>query len=795
VALSKSQIAQLAYEAYCEIREQETTWKRANFNQPRGTKGKPDGDRLTNHRRWALEKDFDHDYSKKLAAPLGEQFVKLDEKDFKKVRKNIEQFRVLEQIELDPIFRDDYETDKQVREKFKSVALLPKHIADTWITANAKKSIGSRLAGISGTWKSLRPLVELKEGMAREIDGTQVYLREHQHDQGPAYKSVADMLKENYLHEIPTYQRWYEWDLENIETLATDLDSCDLKEADGVTPLFLGTILLQDGPTAANRKYVLDGQQRLITISLVCIWAAGLLEANGLNSFAQQIVKKFLGSYDEDTDIIKPKIKPDPRDQAAYLQLLQGVTTSEWEVEDWNTKLDSNANSQLFKQLENIDQVFGPSVHSAGLLFDLKGLSLILLTLLQVCHVCRFVLANRDDPFDTFQRLNHRGKRLENADLLRSIVLKKCKTPTKREGFYRNNWMRFESRVGESSEKEKSQYSKSKLDRFFTCYARSRVRSTKKTRSVDALTGYWKDRTADDITTDLREFLEIYKTSVDFDVADINRTISLFGRGLTTEILRLALVKPPDDFSPFTIAMLELVARGEADAGRVSSCLSLLSSWVVRHHLITQGATSLFGLQNVFTEQAWNELRKSDFNRGVLLKAIDRKEYSPSSLTDIAFLKHLKVESIYGSKIQRAVMFSVDFHKETGHELQKGDNRIKELPVFTIEHVAPKNLSGAKSWKHMKGHEKHLGQLGNLVPVESRLNVKVQRDEFAKKAKEFSLQSNFHLARELKTLPTEPEWKKEYANRWGHEAIQYRTERMAETLVKAFPFPAEKAKA
>ena len=77
-------------------------------------------------------------------------------------------------------------------------------------------------------------------------------------------KPLGKVFTSDYQLTIPSFQRAYTWQAENIEQLVNDLqDAC----ADPDTPYFLGSlILVQDGPT---QYQVIDGQQRLISLSII----------------------------------------------------------------------------------------------------------------------------------------------------------------------------------------------------------------------------------------------------------------------------------------------------------------------------------------------------------------------------------------------------------------------------------------------------------------------------------------------------------------------------------------------
>ena len=79
-----------------------------------------------------------------------------------------------------------------------------------------------------------------------------------------AYGNSFSIIRNNYLYEIPFFQRRYVWEEENWKEL---LDS--LSDADDCP--FLGSIILKENKDSEDNIFwtVIDGQQRLTTLSIL----------------------------------------------------------------------------------------------------------------------------------------------------------------------------------------------------------------------------------------------------------------------------------------------------------------------------------------------------------------------------------------------------------------------------------------------------------------------------------------------------------------------------------------------
>ena len=75
---------------------------------------------------------------------------------------------------------------------------------------------------------------------------------------------LGKVFTPDFRFTIPSFQRAYIWKTENILQLVSDLD--DACKSPG-TPYFLGSlILVREGD---NRYDVIDGQQRLVSLSII----------------------------------------------------------------------------------------------------------------------------------------------------------------------------------------------------------------------------------------------------------------------------------------------------------------------------------------------------------------------------------------------------------------------------------------------------------------------------------------------------------------------------------------------
>ena len=87
----------------------------------------------------------------------------------------------------------------------------------------------------------------------------------------PTYIAIGRMFEQNFLFEVPKYQRYYAWEPEQVNDFIKDLDGI---LADSEKDHFFGGIVCVskkvDGSTR-QQKELIDGQQRLTTSILLII--------------------------------------------------------------------------------------------------------------------------------------------------------------------------------------------------------------------------------------------------------------------------------------------------------------------------------------------------------------------------------------------------------------------------------------------------------------------------------------------------------------------------------------------
>ena len=224
---------------------------------------------------------------------------------------------------------------------------------------------------------------------------------------------------------IPVYQRNYDWKMENCKQLFDDLVKI---VRNGRKSHFFGSIVSVYNPDGRNSEYlIIDGQQRLTTVSLLFLAMYNLIENKIIvpkeQSLAQQLYEDFLVDKYQPKET-RIKLKPVKNDSKAFGKLFD---ESSEHIQNSNLTVNYNYFYDRIQRNEiSIDELFDA--------------------------ICRLeiisIQLNQDDnPQLIFESLNSTGLALSEGDKIRNFILMGLPTK-KQEDYYEKYWNRIEECTG-----------------------------------------------------------------------------------------------------------------------------------------------------------------------------------------------------------------------------------------------------------------------------------------------------------------------------------------------------------
>jgi len=227
------------------------------------------------------------------------------------------------------------------------------------------------------------------------------------------------------LFLIPLYQRNYAWKGKHCERLFSDLIKI---HSQNIYSHFFGSIVSVKANEVEDDLLIIDGQQRITTISLLVLAGIdsikeGTMKCGMVEEYINdQRSKYLLAKYRHGDRQIK--LRPIDNDIKAYDALING---DKKEIEA-NEKSGIITNYKLFKTL----------IAASNLSFEDLIDSIEKLTVIDIR------LDSNDNPQLIFESLNSCGKDLEEADKVRNYLLMSL-SAKEQEEYYRNYWSKIES--------------------------------------------------------------------------------------------------------------------------------------------------------------------------------------------------------------------------------------------------------------------------------------------------------------------------------------------------------------
>lgn len=220
-------------------------------------------------------------------------------------------------------------------------------------------------------------------------------------------RSLLDVIgSSDTRYLIPVFQRVYSWTARQCEQLWVDM----LAANEGKTMHFMGMLILMPDESIGDmdRSSIIDGQQRLTTITLMLIALRDALRAQGGEgnvAKADEIDATYLRTSSNEC-----KLQLSEQDRPVLEHLVLGGTLGS----------DADGSSLLLRNLAFFRNKMG-AVGSVGLAGSASLSEAI--PALEALSVIAVELGLKDAPQQVFESLNAKGKPLSTTDLIRNTLL------------------------------------------------------------------------------------------------------------------------------------------------------------------------------------------------------------------------------------------------------------------------------------------------------------------------------------------------------------------------------------
>lgn len=526
------------------------------------------------------------------------------------------------------------------------------------------------------------------------------------------------------------YQRDYAWKHANCQKLWDDI--CDLVE-NKRSNHFLGTLVTIE--KGFQDYSVIDGQQRLTTISLLLLALRNVLklknklldEENLMNMISDFLINKY--SPDQSKRI---RLKPNKQDKQRFEDLFEKN-----EIEQTGSNIYSNY--KFF-----YDKIYQNRLTPQQIFDAFRKLNIVLINLTR----------GVDDPQLIFESLNSTGVDLTPADLIRNYILMDLEYENQ-EVFYTKYWLTIEHNCDEVAE-------------FIRYYLNYKLKLSVKREDIYTK---FKEFVKTKYNNDKEQILkDLVKYSIFYSYLIQYQNYSEDGVNLRLERLRKL------EFTvcyPYLLDVFSDLKENIFSTAVVVEILEIIESYAFRKILVNNTTQ---GLNKLFITLARDIKKEPDWARDyfeILKYIILEKTLSQSIPNDEEFESVLIYKEVYRLQSKNRTFLLASL--ENYNSAYKVD-----LSNLTVEHIMPQTLD--IKWKARIGdnseeiQSKYLHTLGNLTLTPQ--NSKLSNNDYDKK-----------LKIDFQTSKLKLNYKIEEGEDWGEIQILHRAKILAKGALEIWKYP------
>ena len=485
--------------------------------------------------------------------------------------------------------------------------------------------------------------------------------------------NIYEILNGNKQFLIPVYQRYYSWDIEQCKRLWNDIVEMQKK---GKVGHFVGSIVNiaeQAMPTGVQKYMIIDGQQRMTTLSLLLLalrdYAINNPEDTTIN--ARRIDNMLLkNEYESGDERYKLLLTETDRD------ILMRLVEEKPIPDDTRSKLLDNYKFFAGK-------IADKELQPAEVYESIGKLQIVNITLDR----------SVDDAQAIFESLNSTGKELSESDLIRNYVLMGLE-PTEQTYVYEHLWRPMELLfVYETQD--------SVMDRFFRDYLTMKItRIPKQDRVYEEFKLYHLNcefSTIRELCQDLLTYAKYYTDMV------FKRSSNPALKSLYEDINDLRM----EVSYPFLLKVHNDYAEGIISEDDLKLIIRLCISYVFRRSICDIPTNSL----NKTFATLKNEIKPDDYVNSIKAFFVMRNDYKEFP-DDDKFAAAFVSRDIYTMRSRNFIL---------SHLENYGNKAPIIIESYTIEHIMPQNSSLSPEWQQMLGakwrevQKTYLHTIGNLT--------------------------------------------------------------------------------
>lgn len=553
---------------------------------------------------------------------------------------------------------------------------------------------------------------------------------------------------------IPVYQRNYDWLIDNCDQLFSDL--VKLSRSNRCSHFF-GSIVTSSADSSYNRL-VIDGQQRLTTISLLLLAGIKAVKADAIEiseeSKIDEAYEVFLKAKFCNSDR-KIKLVPIENDRIAYDKIF-----NEEDSFDEDSKVTRNYR-HFYDLLTRKPQ---------ALSFDQ------LLDAIERLQIISIELDSDDDAQLIFESLNSTGLALTEADKIRNYLLMSL-TPEEQHMCFKNYWQKIE------------QATENQPTKFLRDYLTIQQQLQRPVRQSNIYYEWKKYMDGHERKEELVKMLDYAHYYQQVTEAKLS-TVKL------SEKMRHICNIETDVTNVFFIQFLKYASANNLSEDEIFKVIDLVENYLARRivcNMPGNALTQVFCALHKDVLKSIEEYSSANVELGnsysdILTYHIMRRDGNYQLPRDMQFVESIRTRDAYHMLKPFQIFLFERLENSVHGEYNDVATDMKKKDA-TIEHIMPQTLNG--DWKAMLGdnfeeiQDKYLHTFANLTltGINSELSNKA-----------------FEIKRDGKTIGKEiyPGYKNSkyrltksvtLCNKWTETELQNRCNEIVATFLRLYPLP------
>lgn len=534
--------------------------------------------------------------------------------------------------------------------------------------------------------------------------------------------------KQQVQYSIPIYQRTYSWKVEQCQQLWDDIMRAGRDEK--INAHFIGPMVyIEEGINQASRlseMMVIDGQQRLTTITLILEALARRIGDGEIEGFSAEMIRNFYlyNQYQKGERHYKMLLsKTDKESLKAVVDRREGEVEQSLHISEnfaWSVRMVNSLKD---------DEV-------AALCRGLNKLTIVDIALER----------GNDTPQRIFESMNSTGLDLSQADLIRNYVLMDLEKD-KQEQLYNRHWRKMEEDFGQKG------YEKY-FDVFMRHYLTLQTKEIPTKRRVyKAFKAYADQKDVCGIVADVHRFAGYYcAMALDREPDKTLAKAFLDIRGLKLDVAY-----------PFLLRLYHDHKHGRLAVPAFVETVRMIESYIFR--------------------RAVCRLPSGGHNKRMVVILKEYEAGGPDAVVE--YLQGVRGNYRFPDDKEFRREFA-NHHPDNNYWLYRIENNDRKEHIaeseYTVEHIMPQTLTD--EWRaslgpeHERIHEECLASPGNITLT--GYNSEYGNRPFAYKR---DIEGGFRQS------PLKLNGMLGSTKKWGEAAIKRRAKQLAGMAVKVWPFP------